>query len=105
MPQAEVPKPSTNTNLKMTQSSDGKESYVSGSVTSNAPPPTTAIATAPVQPEPLVEEEDDLSASVEPGTICRRKGCGVAYESDEVNRIGDGEGTVCVYHSAPVGTT
>jgi hypothetical protein len=61
-----------------------------------------AIAKAPVQPAPVVEDEDDPSVSVTAGTICRRKGCGLEFESDEANRIGDGEGTVCTYHPAPV---
>lgn len=57
---------------------------------------------APAPPAPVVEEEDDPTIPVKVGTTCRRKGCGVAFESDDVNRIGDGEGTVCTYHPAPV---
>jgi len=50
---------------------------------------------------PVIEEEDDLCASVEPGTVCKRKGCGVKFVSDDISRNGDGEGTVCTYHSSP----
>jgi len=56
---------------------------------------------APVQPTPIVEEEDDVTIPVKVGTTCRRKGCGVTFESDDKNRIGDDEGTVCNYHPAP----
>ncbi|KAF9239585.1 chord-domain-containing protein [Melanogaster broomeanus] len=56
-------------------------------------------------PAPVVttqpEDEDDLSVTVAAGTPCSRKGCGVAFVSDEENRIGDGEGVVCSYHPAP----
>jgi len=48
-----------------------------------------------------VLEEDDLSAPVPPGTVCRRKGCGVTFVSDELNRQGNGEGVICCYHSLP----
>lgn len=56
-------------------------------------------------PPPVVEEEEeeeDLTISVAQGTICKRKGCGVAFVSDEVNRLGDGEGTVCSHHPKQV---
>jgi hypothetical protein len=53
-------------------------------------------------PPPVIEEEDDLGIPVKAGTACQRKGCGVVFESNEKNRIGDGEGTVCTYHPAPV---
>ncbi|TFK29805.1 CS-domain-containing protein [Coprinopsis marcescibilis] len=53
---------------------------------------------APAAALPIIEDEDDLDARVEPGTQCKRRGCGVTFVSDEVNRIGNGEGTVCVYH-------
>lgn len=99
----EVPKASPNVDLKMTESATGKEVYNSGSQTP-ATVPTTAIAMAPAQPVPAVEEEEDMSATVKRGTICRHKGCGVEFESDEANRLGDGEATVCVYHPAPVST-
>ena len=53
---------------------------------------------------PAILEEDDLSIPVQPGMVCRRKGCGVTFTSDEVNRQGDGEGVICHYHSLPVST-
>lgn len=37
------------------------------------------------------------------GSVCRHKGCETKFVSDEENRLGHGEGTVCKYHSAPVG--
>jgi len=60
-----------------------------------------AVPAPSIPPPPVVEEQDDLSVIVPPGTTCRRKGCGVAFVSDEENRLGDGEGTRCTYHPAP----
>ncbi|KAK2467025.1 hypothetical protein APHAL10511_001283 [Amanita phalloides] len=57
--------------------------------------------TSAVLPLATVEEEDDLTVAVTEGTICKHKGCGVAFVSDEANRIGGGEGTVCKYHPQP----
>lgn len=89
----------------MTGSDSGKEIYTSGLAASTlATPGNAALSVDAIQPEPVVEEEDDTSIAVNPGTTCRRKGCGVAFESNEANRVGDGEGTVCVYHPAPVST-
>jgi len=95
-PQVEAPKPSASANLKMTASNKGKEVYSSQS--------TLKEDTVPVSSStPTVEEEEeDLDAPVKPGTICRHKGCGTAFVSDEVNRKGGGEGTICTYHPAPV---
>jgi hypothetical protein len=67
-------------------------------VDDRAPEITSAVLPPPV----VVEEEDDLATSVAQGTICKHKGCGVAFVSDEVNRLGDGEGTICNYHPKPV---
>lgn len=95
--------------------SNGKETFVVGGAkggvgaASNAaaaakPPPNAVLdASLAATPPPVVEDEDDLGVSVTPGTTCKRKGCGVSFVSDEVNRIGDGEGTTCVYHPlAPI---
>jgi len=103
-PRVEAPKPTSSTNLTMTTDTDGQEVYSSGP--STAPKqtiqnqPIEAVATAPVR-APVVEEEDDLSTPVGVGTACKHKGCSVSFVSDEVNRIGDGEGTVCTYHPSP----
>lgn len=82
-----------NPKFTMSESVAGQEIY------------TTALPQPKIQSTPastvLVEEEDDHSKSVSLGTVCRRKGCGTKFVSDEVNRLGDGEGTVCKYHSAP----
>ncbi|EAU88332.2 diploid state maintenance protein chpA [Coprinopsis cinerea okayama7 len=75
---------------------DNKETFTIG-----APATLSAATTAVAPPPPIVEDEDDLDAPVEPGTHCKRRGCGVTFVSDEVNRKGDGEGTVCVYHPLP----
>ena len=81
---------------------DGKEFFQVG----NQPPPPRAAAAAPAEapqtPAPVMLEEDDLNTTVSPGTVCRRKGCGTIFVSNEVNRQGDGEGTVCHYHPLPV---
>jgi hypothetical protein len=84
----------------MTETPAGKEVYTSGPRANNTPTSTAAMVVAPAPP--VIEAEDDLSISVKIGTMCQRKGCGVVFESDEKNRIGDGEGTVCTYHPAPV---
>jgi hypothetical protein len=77
---------------------DGKEVYhVSGRSASAGALPVEATPT----PAPILEL-DDLNASVEVGALCRHKGCSTVFVSDEVNRQGDGEGTVCHYHSLPV---
>ncbi|KAF9049317.1 chord-domain-containing protein [Hymenopellis radicata] len=96
--------PTSPNNLTMSTAEDGKEVYTSG-----APPkPATAASNASQvasssapEPVPVVDEEDDITISVLPGKTCLRKGCGVAFISDEVNRYGDGAGTVCTYHPAP----
>jgi len=91
-------KPSSSANLTVMETKpDGQEVY-----SSNAPiPPVEPVTpTAVVQPT-IVEEEDDPSIPVDLGTVCKRKGCGVAFVSNEVNREGDGEGAVCTYHPSP----
>ncbi|KAF7338699.1 hypothetical protein MVEN_01045800 [Mycena venus] len=105
-PRAEAaPKPSTSTNLTMTPGeSGGQEVYTSSG--SNATPvqkqPIEAVAAPAPAPRPaLVEEEDDPSIAVSVGTTCKHNGCKVEFVSDEVNRFGDGEGTVCTYHPQP----
>jgi hypothetical protein len=77
---------------------DGKETFMT------APPPQKTLSAIDKNAPPtLVIEEDDLSIPISPGTLCRRKGCGVAFISEKENRQGDGPGTICTYHSAPVG--
>lgn len=78
--------------------SDGKEVYSSNNAPSQR---IEAVATAVVRPT-VIEEEDDLNIPVSVGTACKHKGCSVEFVSDEVNRKGDGEGTVCTYHPSPV---
>jgi len=89
--------------LTMTQSKEGKEVY---STTRIPRPQTSAPFSTTLPVEPVLpsqpEEEDDLSVAVAPGTECRRKGCSVTFVSDAENRIGNGDGTVCTYHPAPV---
>ena len=90
----------------MTESADGKEVYTSPSARSRPQEPTAKLsASVPVaQPASVekVEEEDDLEATVPKGAPCQRAGCKVTFVSDEENRIGDGSGTKCVYHSGAV---
>jgi hypothetical protein len=80
----------------MTESTKGKEVYSSTGICDNRANVNVTAVSAPI------EEEDDLGASVKSGTLCRRNGCRTVFVSDDVNRIGEGEGTVCTYHSAPV---
>lgn len=98
-PQIEAPKSASSPDLKVIDTPLGS---TLGSADSNAPNPMAASPMAPAPPAPVTEVEDDPSILVKAGTPCQRKGCGVTFVSDEVNRIGDGEGTVCTYHPAPV---
>ncbi|KAK7693675.1 hypothetical protein QCA50_003245 [Cerrena zonata] len=93
--ESQAPKPSPNVNLA--SSTQGTtETYSSGPTITR-----TATPAAPVEPAPpLEEEEEDPSIPVVPGTICRRKGCGKSFISDEVSR-GEGEESVCTYHPRP----
>jgi len=80
---------------------DGKEVFqVAG-----APPSGANVSSVPIErpatPAPPALEVDDLNIPVTVGTSCIRKGCGVTFVSDEVNRQGDGEGTICHYHPLP----
>ncbi|KAG1748980.1 chord-domain-containing protein [Suillus paluster] len=98
-PQVPVPAPATKTSstgasLTMKEAKDGVEIYSSGAPKVASPKPSIPL---PME-APVVE--DDLSVPVTPGTICKRKGCGTAFVSDEVNRIGDGDETICTYHPA-----
>lgn len=98
-PQVEAPRASANVNLTMTESVAGQEVYSS----ERSSQQTITPAAPPVQePTPIIEEEDDLNIPVNPGSTCRRKGCGITFVSDECNRIGEGEGTICTYHPLPV---
>ncbi|TFY55840.1 hypothetical protein EVJ58_g7994 [Rhodofomes roseus] len=102
-PKTDTAKPSSGgANLKMTETqAGGKETYS----TTLAPQQIalSSVAPAPVAPEPEQEEEDDLNAPVAPDTNCKRIGCKTVFESDEVNRRGDGPGATCTYHpKAPI---
>lgn len=89
--------------LKVTELKEGKEIY---STARTLQPQTSARLVTTVSAETVFpshpEEEDDLSVEVTPGMECRHKGCRVIFMSDAENRIGNGEGTVCTYHPAPV---
>jgi len=90
-----VPQPAPSPKVSQ-ETLDGKEVFRVSGLAAGATP---VEATPP--PAPALEL-DDLNASVEVGALCRRKGCSTAFVSDEVNRQGDGEGTVCHHHPLPV---
>lgn len=97
------PKSATTEILTMTGSKEGKEIY--STVRTHQFPASAPLATALLTdsvPASLPEEEEDLSVAVTPGTKCTRKMCQVVFVTDAENRIGNGEGTVCTYHPAPV---
>ncbi|KAK0210240.1 hypothetical protein DFS33DRAFT_1402956 [Desarmillaria ectypa] len=105
-PKIEPSKVPTNpNNLAVSVSEDGKEVYASEVMPTNTSSQSKLPASLPIvstqTPPPAIEEEDDLSIPVAVGTKCLRKGCGKLFVSDELNRLGDGEGTVCVYHPSP----
>lgn len=88
----------------MESANNGHETYSTAAIRPVVPP-VSFHATEPAkntQPIAVQEEEDDPSIPVPVGTQCKRHGCGAKFESDETNRLGSGEGTVCIYHSAPV---
>ncbi|KIJ17265.1 hypothetical protein PAXINDRAFT_175795, partial [Paxillus involutus ATCC 200175] len=92
-----APKSAATETLTMMESKGGQEVYSiarPGPVPAQTPAPVVTLT-------PQAEAEDDPSVTVAPGTLCKRKGCGVAFVSDEENRTGDGEGTICTYHPAP----
>ncbi|KAL7283540.1 hypothetical protein ACG7TL_002974 [Trametes sanguinea] len=94
---APKPQPAPQVDLKMTSSQAGTETYSSG-------PTGTPSSSAPAEPAPapkVVEEEDDLSVPVPPGTVCRHNGCNVVYESDELHRTEGGAAAECTYHPKP----
>ncbi|KAF5358086.1 hypothetical protein D9756_001686 [Leucocoprinus leucothites] len=97
VPKAPEPKAAPPVTFAVTESSaGGKETF------SSAPTKTLSqVDPELLKPAPIIEEEDDLSIPVAPGTTCRRKGCGIPFASDEENRKGDGPGTICIYHPAP----
>ncbi|TBU45742.1 chord-domain-containing protein [Dichomitus squalens] len=99
-PQAPPPKAAPQVNLTMTSSSGAAETYSSvpaGSSTST--PGSKSVSEAVVIK--FVEEEDDLEASVPPGTTCRHKGCNVVYENDDLHRKEGGAASECTYHPKP----
>lgn len=80
----------------MESRADGRETY---STTKAKAMPQVVTS----QPPPVVqEEEDDTSIPVPVDTPCRRSGCGAKFVSEEISRLGEGMGTVCKYHPAPV---
>ncbi|KAJ7582645.1 HSP20-like chaperone [Mycena floridula] len=86
--------------LSISESVAGQEVF-----TCEAPQQNTVPSIPAPAPAPIIEEEDDLTQPVPAGKTCRRKGCGTSFVSDEVSRLGDGEATICKYHSAPVRPT
>ena len=90
--------------LAPTLDADGKEVYTRPAPSTSAPtrPPVVDSRPPPAPKEEEVEEEDDLEIRVEPGTKCRRSGCGKEFVNDEVNRVGDGAEAVCMYHPKEV---
>lgn len=90
---------------KMTGTVDGKEVYTTSSARSRPQKPaerSEAIPTAPPVSAKEAEDEDDLDATVPPGTACKRVGCKALFVSNDENRIGDGPGTKCIHHPGAV---
>ncbi|PPQ77512.1 hypothetical protein CVT25_011309 [Psilocybe cyanescens] len=100
-PAAPISEPSVNISSETLP--DGKEVYQVGATrkdSSSISAQQAVSAAAPaLAPAPL--EVDDLNQAVPVGTPCKRKGCHTTFVSDEENRQGDGEGTVCHYHPLP----
>lgn len=98
-----IEKPKT-ADLHVESAANGVEVYTqtASQVRNNSTATASAAPSPPPPVAPVEEEEDDLDVPVKTGTICKRKGCGKEFTSDEENRIGDGEGTRCTYHPSPV---
>lgn len=100
-PPKELSKPSIPLDLPLS-SEGGTEVFASGpSVPKSISQPSTTPKPANTNPA-FVEEEDDSTVDITPGTQCRRNGCKVEFVSNEENRHGDGDGTVCTYHPGAV---
>ena len=82
-------------------SENGKETFSTNAVPLVSKPALGPKMTAP-SPTPMIEDEDDLDIPIQPGTRCLRQGCGKEFLSQEESRLGDGEYSVCTYHSSPV---
>ncbi|KAF8630413.1 hypothetical protein AX15_002964 [Amanita polypyramis BW_CC] len=96
-PRPQVQATRTPAKVATVEPKSGAEIYsVAPKVDSRAPDNTST----PLSP-PIIEEEDDPTIPVAQGTSCKHMGCGVTFVSDEVNRLGDGEGTICKYHPQP----
>lgn len=67
------------------------------------PPSTPAPVAAPTPPPaaPIVTEGDDPTLPVPEGASCKRLGCGMQWEGEEVSR-GSGEQAKCRYHPQAV---
>ncbi|KAF7720588.1 hypothetical protein EC973_007277, partial [Apophysomyces ossiformis] len=84
---------------------DGVEIY--GEAKKPTPKPVVATPVAKTETkeekkEPEIEEEDDETVPVSTGTVCKRRGCGVAYKDNATSR-GEGAEAICKYHpGAPV---
>jgi len=86
--------------LKLSQASDGSEVY--GTAVQKKMDLPTAVAQARASATgSFIIEEDDLSVPIGKGTKCLRKGCDYVFVSEEISRIGDGEGAECHFHPAP----
>ncbi|GJJ12278.1 hypothetical protein Clacol_006519 [Clathrus columnatus] len=109
---ASVASPTIVNAIKKEPIEDGKETFSStfalpGNVStpeaSSLPAHSTAAPKLSAKPAIPVEEEDDPSIEVPIDTICKRRGCGAKFLSQEESRLGNGEASVCVYHpSQPV---
>jgi len=81
-------------------SENGKETFSTNAVPLVSKPALGPKMIAP-SPTPMIEDEDDLDIPIQPGTRCLRQGCGKEFLSQEESRLGDGEHSVCTYHSSP----
>ncbi|KAG8714842.1 hypothetical protein FRC09_017196 [Ceratobasidium sp. 395] len=77
----------------------GIDNQTAAPAPSLVPPPAAARPTSPAPPVEIVEDEDDPTVPVAPGTTCKRPGCRKQFVSDEESRQGDGEGAQCRYHA------
>ncbi|KAG2217335.1 hypothetical protein INT45_009092 [Circinella minor] len=97
---ADATKPTDSTTTKSEPSKVTKEGVeVYGQQPQSQSPVVPKATTPAVETEKKeeIEEEDDESITVAPGTACKRKGCGKQYKDDATSR-GHGAEAKCVYH-------
>ncbi|KAG0264735.1 hypothetical protein BG011_006165 [Mortierella polycephala] len=102
IPREEFPPQTSNEKVEVPEAAapsavdkSGTEVYGTPAAPVVAASKSAAVSVPAAAPEPVVEEEDDLSLPVPAGKTCMRRGCGQTYVSEEESR---GDKVQCQYH-------